>query len=144
MTALIIPTRRVVLAALKSAPEVTALVAADEIYPQTTPEDHGWPFGRWDGPSSIPLNAACVRGAEISFMVHWFAKPRYEAKQMVETAEDHCARILAAASIVLSGNRFTVGGRAFRTRVTSELLRRDGDEADAFHGTLNCIARVLA
>lgn len=130
---------------------MTALVLAKEIYPDTTPEDHGWPFIRWDGPSSFPVKAACVDGARVGFMVHAFAKPAYEKVgfddgigRMLETAEDHCGRILEAASAVLSGNRFEASGRTFRIRVLSSLLRRDRDESDAFHGTLNCVARVLA
>lgn len=135
---------------MKAATALTAIVAAAKIYPDTTPEDHGWPFMRWDGPSSIPLNAACVRGAEVSFMIHAFAKPVYARAgfdgmgAMLETAEDHCGRILEAASAVLSGNRFTTGDRTFRVRVPSTILRRDADEADAYHGTMNCVARVLA
>jgi hypothetical protein len=82
-------------------------------------------------------------GAEISFMVHAFSKPVIQAKQIIETAEDRCGAILDAASAVLSGNRFESAGRKFRVRVASSLLRRDGDEADAYHGTLNCVARVL-
>lgn len=133
------------LTALKTTATLTALVKATEIYPSTTPEGHEWPFGRWDGPSSIPIKAACVDGAEITFMMHWFAKPRFDDRgRMIETAEDHCGRIMEAASPVLSGNRFEANDRLFRVRVTSELLRRDGDEADAYHGTMNCVARVLA
>jgi hypothetical protein len=125
-------------------------VPAKDIYPQTTPDDHGWPFIRWDGPSSIPLKAACVDGAQVRFMIHAFAKPRYQRigfdgeGAMIETAEDHCGRIMEAISPIVSGNNFASQGRKFRVRVTSEMLMRDGDEADAYHGILNCVARVLA
>jgi hypothetical protein len=143
----IIPTRKVILAALKTTQAVTALVPATQILPQTQPEKHGWPFIRWDGPTSFPYKGVCVNGAQVSFMVHAFAKPVYDGpdlKRMVETAEDHCGRILEAIEPVLSGNRFESAGRSFRVRVTSTALMRDRAEADAYHGLLNCVARVLA
>lgn len=77
-------------------------------------------------------------------MVHAFAKPVYDGRRMTETAEDHCGRILEAASPILSGNRFEASGRKFRVRVTSHDMMRDGSEADATHGIINCVVRVLA
>ncbi len=144
MATLIIPTRKVVLAAMKQATPLTALVPVASIYPETTPDNPDWPFLRWDGPSSIPIKGACFSGAEVSFMVHAFAKPFYDGTgRMIETAADHCGRIMDAAHDVLNGNRFESAGRFFRVRTPSTISRQDRDESDAWHCTINCVARVL-
>lgn len=120
------------------------MVPATSIYPQTQPTDPDWPFMRWDGPSSLPIRAACVpNGATVSFMIHAFSKGVFVAKKLVKTAEDHCGEIVDAAHDAIDGTRFTSGGASFRVTVPSTRLMRDGAEQGAYHGILNCVARVL-
>lgn len=136
--------RRAVLPTLKADATLTAMVVASSIHPSTVPAGSPWPFTRFDGANSTPL-ADFLRGREVSFMIHAFAKPRYSGQAMTETAEDHAARITSAVNSVLHRNRFTLpGGATFAVRVSSSRLMPDGAEADAYHGIVNAVARVLA
>jgi hypothetical protein len=136
--------RRAVLPALKADATLTALVPSARIYPSTVPASPAFPFTRWDGASSLPITEF-LRGAEVSFMVHAFAKPRYSGAAMVETAEDHAGRITSALYGALHRQRFALpGGATFAVRAVSSRLMQDGAETDAYHGIVNAVARVLA
>lgn len=142
---LIRETRRAVLAALKANAGVTVLVPATRIYPQTQPANSAWPFIRWDGPSSLPIEAACVAGATVTFYLHAFAKPRKSGEAVLETAEDHASRILSAAILALRNKRLPVdGGLSALMRYRSAQLMIDTAEADAFHALATFDARILA
>jgi hypothetical protein len=81
------------------------------------------------------------------FSVHTFAKPRLNGSgQVIETAEDHCARIGAFVSAALDRQRLNLeGGGQARIRWTgSNGPMVDGDEADAFHHVANFRVRALA
>lgn len=139
------PVRRTMLTALKADEAVTALVSASSIYPQATTANPGWPFIRYGSPTGVPVSAACVDGAEITVAVHGFAKPRFSGSQIIETAEDHAARIGAAIATALGGRSLALeGGGNVRLRWTGSQLFPDADEADAFHTVQNFIARVIA
>lgn len=133
--------RRATLAALKADSGLTAIVSASEIYPSTVPAEHAWPFMRWDAPSSTPL----TWGATVSFMLHAFAKPRYNGGgAMIETAEDHASRIVTAAYGVVHRNRVAIPGGAARLWSRRTQLIRDGADADAYHGIITVAARAFA
>jgi hypothetical protein len=136
--------RRATLTALKADPFVTAIVPAVRIYPSTTPPSPAWPFTRFDAPSSIPLDGPCYAGATVTFLLHGFARPREEAGQIVETAEDYAGRLGSALKVALHNRRLPIGVASARLRVQSARLLRDGDEQDAYHAVLSIEARVLA
>lgn len=142
------PVRRAALAALKADAGVTAadLVPAASIHPQAPPGQPDWPFIKWGAPSGIPIRVpACVDGSEITVAVHGFSKGRRVGDQLVETAEDHAARIGAAIAEALDGVRLDIeGGGWAKFKWTGSQLLVDGGEADAFHSVQNFVVRVLA
>ncbi|TKD50220.1 DUF3168 domain-containing protein [Sphingomonas baiyangensis] len=136
--------RRATLTHLAANEGLTALVPATSIYPSTVPANPAWPFIRFDAPNSLPLDGACYAGAEVTFLLHCFAKPRYSGSAMIETAEDYAARILSAMHLAVHNHRVIVSGTSAQLRAVSSRLLIDGAEADAYHGILNMRARVLA
>lgn len=136
--------RRAVLAHLKADQPLIALVAPGSIYPSRTPPTPAWPFVRWDGPQSIPIDLTCVAGATVTFLLHGFAKDRKQGAAVVETAEDHANRIGSALKLALHNRRLPVAGTTARMTVRSARLIQDGAEDDAYHAILSVEARVLA
>lgn len=136
--------RRAILAHLKSDADLIALVAPGSIYPSRTPPNPAWPFVRWDGPQSIPIDLSCVAGATVTFLLHGFAKDRKQGTAVVETAEDHAARIGSALKLAIHNRRLPVANTTARIQVRSARLIQDGAEADAYHAILQAEARVLA
>jgi hypothetical protein len=137
--------RRAVLTALKGSPGVTSIVPAASIHPSTIPPSPTWPFVRWGAPRSTPIDLTCTAGATVAFLLHGFAKDRYAAGALVETAEDHASRLGSALKLAVHKRRFPVGGGPTAlVRVRSVTLLRDGDEEGAYHAALSCDARVLA
>jgi hypothetical protein len=143
--ALIRDVRRAVLTRLKADAGLTAIVAAASIHPTTVPAGAPWPFIRFDAPQSIPLDGGCYAGAEVTFLLHCFAKPRENgAGQVIEYAEDHAGRIVDAMKLAVHHHRVTVAGVSALLTVVSSRLLIDGAESTAYHGILSCRARVLA
>ena len=147
--ALIRDVRRAVLTRLKADAGLTAIVAAANIHPSTVLAGAPWPFTRFDAPQSTPLDGACYAGAEVTFLLHSFAKPRYSVpsnpqSSMIETAEDHAGRILDAMKLAIHRHRVPVAGASALLSVLSSRLLIDGAESTAYHGILSCRARVLA
>lgn len=141
-----LPLRRAMLTALKGNDALTTLVPAEEIHPQSPAKPPSWPFVKLGSPSAVPIRAACVDGAEFIVAVHAFAKPRYNGGGgMLETAEDHCARIGAFVASALDRSNLSLGvsGKA-RVRWTGSQLLQDLEEADAFHSVVNFRVRVIA
>lgn len=136
--------RRAVLTHAKGYAPLTALVPAAQNHPSTVPAKPIWPFTRWDAPQSIPIDLSCVSGASVTFLWHGFAKDRYVGGQLVETAEDHAARIGSAMKLAIHNRRLPVAGTTARMTVRSVRLLRDGAEEGAYHVILSCEARVLA
>lgn len=136
--------RRATLTHLKAQQGVVDLVKPSSIYQSTTPREPEWPFVRWDAPQSIPLDGACFAGATVTFLVHAFARDRYEGNQRVEFAEDHASRIGSALKAALHNRRVDVEDGSARLQVRSARLLRDGDEEGAYHAVLSVEARVLA
>jgi hypothetical protein len=136
--------RRGVLARLKGDPTVTALVPASQLHPSTTPPNPVWPFARFDAPTSTPISLSCVEGATVSFLYHFFARDRVSGGQVIETAEDHAARIGSAGKVSLHNRRVPVADVTALLRVRSVRLLRDADEESAYHAILTVDARVLA
>jgi len=141
---LIRETRQAVIIHAAGDPTVTELVPASSIHPSTTPANPAWPFTRFDGPQSLPLDLSCVAGATVTFLLHAFAKDRLEGGVVVETAEDHASRIASALKLSLHNRRLPIAGTAGLIRVRSIRSLRDGDEQSAWHAILSCEARILA
>lgn len=141
----ILPVRRAVLADLKSYAPLIALVPAASVYPQSSPAGCDWPFLLYGDPVGAPITGTCLDGNEIASAIHAFAKPRVSGGQVVETAEDYCARIIAAVGKRLGKRKLTLaGGHVARVRWTSSTLTRDGAEADAYHGIVRFRVRVMS
>lgn len=136
--------RRAILTTLKADVGVTALVAASSIHPQSPREAPAWPFIKYGSPSGTPITASCVDGSEITVALHGFAKPRSLAGQIVETAEDHAARIGAAIARALDKRCLALGFGTARVRWRSSQLLQDGAEADAYHHISNFRVRVIS
>lgn len=137
-----IPLKRAALTALEADADAAAFFAS--IHPLGEPE---WPFARYSGPSAVPLKAACVDGATIEFTVHVFAKPRYDAGAMIETAEDHAGRGGALVAAALDGLALELDADFdARARIVwrSSRLLPDGGEPDAYHSVQVFRARVLS
>ena len=141
----LLPARRAILMTAKADANLTALVPAARIYPQASPvASPTWPFIIYGSPSGLPIRAACIDGLEITVAMHSFAAPRLQGGSIVETAEDHAARIGAAVAKALDGKRPTLPGGGYLSIlfVGSQLLI-DGGEADAFHHICNFRARAI-
>lgn len=140
------PIRRACLAALKGDGALTAIIPAASLYPQTTPPNVSWPFGKIGVVNIYPVRAGCVDGCLGIFAVHGFAKARFdEAGAMVETAEDHADRIAAAMAKALDRRQLELEtGQNVRVHWTGSPVMQDGDEADAFHAVVNFRFRALA
>jgi hypothetical protein len=134
--------RRAVLAHTKG---TVPLVPVAQQHAGAVPANGNWPFTRLDSWRSASLDLSCVAGAALAFSQHVFAGPREERGVLVETAEDHAARIASALKLALHARRLVLeGGATARIMVRSVSLVRDGMEADAYHAILSCEARVLA
>jgi len=140
----LLPARRAILATLKADLAVTELVPASSIYPQVAAPSPTWPFIIYGSPSGLPIRSACVDGTEVTVAIHSFARARMVGSQMMETAEDHAARIGAAVARALDGKRPELpGGGYLRISYRGSQLLIDGAEADAFHHIVNFRCRAI-
>jgi hypothetical protein len=135
--------RRGMLIVAKNAPALTAIVPKKDIFPQTVPAEHGWPFIRSGAPSAIPVRAACVDGGEWTVAMHGFAKDRKVGAAVVETAEDYAGRIGSALAVALDGKAVTLPNGNARIRWTGSQLLMDPDEPGAFHTVQNFVVRAI-
>lgn len=141
-----LPVRRAGLTLLKADPALIALVLESSIHPQSPLSAPSWPFVKWGSPSGLPIRAqGCVDGCEITVAVHGFSKGRRSGDTLLETAEDHAARIGGAVASALDCKRVELDGGGTVTFVwTGSQLLVDGAEADAYHTVQNFVARVIA
>lgn len=135
--------RRALMTAMKADTALTALVPAARIYPQVPDKTPTWPFVRYGSPTSVPLRASCLDGAEHTIAIHAFAKQRKQGQSAVETAEDHAARIGAAIARALDARTLTVDGGKLKVNWRGSQLLIDGDERDAFHAVVNFRVRAM-
>lgn len=137
--------RRAGLTTLKADADLIALVPTSQIHPQAPLEAPLWPFVKWGASSVIPRRApVCLDGCEVTVAVHGFSKGRWLNDALIETAEDHAARIGKAVANALGGKRVEMDeGWAVFTWAGSQLLM-DGAEAGAFHSVQNFSVRVTA
>lgn len=136
--------RRAILAHMKADKPLAALVPPASMYPATTKAVPDFPFTRFDAPQSLPLDGACYAGATVSFLLHGFAKARFQGGLEVETAEDHASRIGSAMKTAIHNRRVAIGNDTARISVQSARLVRDGADDTAYHAILSVQARVLA
>lgn len=140
-------TERACVISLKGNAPLTEIVAKASIDPVT--EEPAWPFVRIDGTQSLPQGRGCSSRAEVTFLVHSFAKPRYVGNDpktgaQIETARDHAGRINSAVIEAIHNHAFVVAGRRYRFVVRSSRLLQDGAEASAWHGIASVLARAYA
>lgn len=103
-----------------------------------------WPFIVLEGTQAIPAGRGCTARSEVTFQLHSFAKPVYnDDGAMTETAHDHAGRLNSAVVEAIHAHAFEVDGRRYRFAVSSSRLMRDGDEAGAWHGIANVVARAF-
>jgi hypothetical protein len=141
--------RRAVLTRLKAHAGLTALVPATNIYRGAPLVEPDWPFIRLDRSNSIPIKAACLDGATVTFPLHAFARARQNGSgALVETAEDHVGRIGAEIEKALDdkGETITVSP-GVTARLTYRLtdIQPDGiDQADSTAAHYVCTVRARA
>lgn len=135
-------TERAAVISLKSDTALLAIVPKAQIEP--TAEAPDWPFIRLDGTQAIPQGRGCTARSEVTFMLHSFAKPRYDADVMVETAHDHAGRIGSAVVEAINNRAFIVDGRRYHFTVRSSRLMRDGADPTAYHSVVSILARAYA
>ncbi len=134
---------RAAIISLKADAPLLAIVPKTSIDPIA--EEPVWPFVRLDGSQSLPQGRGCTARAEVTFMAHSFAKPRYDGTgAMLETARDYAGRLNTAVVEAIHNHAFTVSGRRYRFVVRSSRLMPDGSEADAWHGIASVVARAFA
>lgn len=133
--------KRALLTRAKANATLTALVPASSIEADGTPT---WPHIKIASPRTLRLRQSCVRGARASFDIHAFAGPRKVDGAVVETGEDHVARIGSAIETVFADNRLTLASGAMCKIEFSDMQILPDDEPDAWHwvSQLNC--RVLS
>lgn len=137
--------RRAVLIHGKNDPGLELLVPPAQQHPSTVPANPVWPFTRFDAAQSVPLDMSCVEGATVTFLLHAFARDRLDGLEVVETAEDHAARIASAMKLAYHNRRLPLESDVTALiRVRSVRLMIDGGEAGAYHAIVSCEARVLA
>jgi hypothetical protein len=135
-------TERAAIISLKASSPLLAIVPKTQIEP--TAEEPGWPFIRLDGTQALPQGRGCTARSEVTFMIHSFAKPRYNgARAEIETARDHAGRLNSAVVEALQAHAYEIAGRRYRFVVRSSRLMMDGAEADAWHGIANVRAIVF-
>ena len=140
----LIAIRRAILTTLKSDATLIELVPADRIYSQAAPSPAPtWPFVIYGAPTSVPIRATCVQGTDLSVALHSFARPRKEGALVVETAEDHAARIGRAIVMALDRRRPRLERGYVSLMFTGSRLLVDRDEKDAFHHICNLRARAI-
>lgn len=135
--------RKAVMAALKADADMVALVPASRIYPHSAPPEPAWPFVIIGPPDTTPIRASCLDGSEVVLTVFAYSKGRLANNALVETAEDHAARIGAAIARALDKHRATIPGGELRVQWTGGALRRDGAERDAFQTRQNLLIRCV-
>jgi len=133
--------KRRLLELLKADAGILSLVPQTHINPDGSAS---FPFILIASPRTLRLRSACVRGATVSFDVHAFAGPRESGGAVVETGEDHIARIGSAIETVFADNRLVLTGGAVCKIEFSDMQLLPDDEPDHWHwiSQLNC--RVLA
>lgn len=140
-TDLLRETERAILITLKANAALLSIAPKTSIGPTT--EEPVWPFIRLDGTQAVPQGRGCTARSEVTFMLHSFARPRYNgAGAVIETARDHAGRLQSAAIEAIHNHAFMIGGRRYRFTVRSSRLMQDGAEADAYHGIASVVARA--
>lgn len=124
--------RKAIVAALEDAPAVTTIVPVERIYAVEAPAEPLWPFIRYGLAAPAPFRASGLDGQRLALSVHAFA---------TGPQEDAVAELGAAIAAALDGSDGK--GRVLRLDAeppatahvawTGSRLRRDGEEAGAYH-----------
>lgn len=144
ITGLQMKARRAALSILKANTGLTDIIPAAQHHSQRVPATPVWPFTKQGPTQSLPIRAACTKGATVAFSIHGFAKPRLVNGAEVETAEDYASRIGAGIETALDGARATFPGGTIRFRINEMQLLQDAAESDAYHYFAVVSARVIA
>jgi len=136
-------TRKAIIKALKNDPQVTAVVPADQIYPQAV-DSPAWPFIKTGAPSGSPFDATCMTGDDYEVTIHCFAQPEMSGDQLIKSAEDSAAEITGLIGRSLNKFKLVIDAdNHVLMRKTGEQLLVDAGEKDSFHGLVFFTARSL-
>lgn len=135
----LLPIRRAILSLAKASPDLTALVPAGRIYPQSPPASPVWPFIRYGSPSIAPIFGQCAKGGEVLTAMHAFSKGGPNS----ESAEDHVQRIAAAIEAALDRQSIDLAPGRARLLWDGTQVLQDGDEAGAYHAVVTLRVRAL-
>lgn len=136
-------TRRAIVATLKGAAAVTAIVPVARIYAEQPDAEPQWPFIRYGFPAVLPLRASCMDGSLIAVAVHGFAHgPDTDAIAPLGAA-------IAAALDGPDGKGLSLAlsvdpaATALVQWAGSQILR-DTAEANAYHVVVNLEVTVVS
>lgn len=122
------------IAALKSDPQLNAIVPATRVYPSKVPADRAFPFIRLGTLTSAPVRADCGPGSTATGFIHCFVKldaaggiPDPEA--LAITINGHIARIVDDLEAIPLDADADLSVQITQTQVIEDLA-----EADAYHG----------
>ena len=134
--------RRAILPILK-ANTVIASLTSGRVYSETPPAKPVWPFIRYGFTIGTPQESSCGEGAELSVIIHVFDKT---------LGTDQCARLCRAVCRALDEREIQLEAdqdtgetaSAIECYVTQTQIMRDGDEADAHHGLVSLVVKVVS
>lgn len=135
--------RQAVVALLKGAPTVDALVPVARVFPAQRPPNVEWPFIGVGVPIAAPFVASCLDGSTISLAVHAYAETTGTDDNTVP-GEDLATSIIRVCVAVLGGEEGAevslaeltdcpYPATAYITWTGSQVVQ-DGSDASAFHG----------
>lgn len=120
--------RTSVMAALKHAGTLTALVPAASIYPATVPANRPFPFIRINPLIATPFRASGLDSSSFRLNVQGFTRGAMPAV----TAEDHAVQIGAAMQDALDGRTLALPAMKLRLTWLRTITGMDGDEPGAW------------
>jgi hypothetical protein len=136
--------RRASLTALKANAPLVVLVPAASIFSQTAPANAGKPFIKTGTPIASPMRGSCMNGERIRQSFYVRAGVRKSGANVVETAEDHIGRIVAAVKVVLDLANFPIAGGHAKLRFVNDIRRQIDGEAEEYEANIEFIAKMMA
>jgi hypothetical protein len=134
--------KRATIATLKTADDVTVLVAAARIFPMQRPAVLERPWIGYGAPINSPFGASCMDGSETNVALHNFTETTGEGAA-TKSGEDTAHKINAAVEAALDGRAIDLTDHGCPYEATAHFtttgsqVMQDGNEADKFHGFVN-------
>lgn len=136
--------RRAILTRLKAHAGLTAIIPAASIFGQDAGAAPAMPFAKFGPAFTRRRQMSGSDGGTISFDVHAFARAREAGGAIVETGEDHAARIGAAIETALDDTNITLEDGSSAHISLSDMQLMQDDEPGAFHYLAQVNAKVMA